>query len=129
VSVPWYYRDRNVRSRHSDEGHLDLCDYLADHGAVRAGSLDAIARLVGLPGKGAIDGSQVEGLYRAGELAAIERYCVRDVVQTAFVYLRVRLLQGKLDRASYRARATALLDQIGGFEGVARERLLLDTAG
>lgn len=131
VALPWYYRDRNVRARHSDDGHLDLCDWLADHGAIRAGSLDALARLVGLPGKGEIDGAHVEPLYRAGDLAAIEAYCVRDVVQTAFLYLRVKLLQGRLDRAAYRARATALLAQVGAaIPGAVRERLLLaDTDG
>ena len=51
ISLPWYYRDRDIRYRYSAEGHLDLCDWLADHGAARAGKLDAIARLIGLPGK------------------------------------------------------------------------------
>ena len=132
VALPWYYGDRNVRARHHDEGHLDLCDWLADHGATRTGSLDAIARLVGLPGKQGVDGSQVEGLYRAGDLAAIEHYCLRDVAQTAFLYLRFRLLQGRIDRAQYAHRAAALFDAfaIGGrvaavLEGAQRDRLLL----
>jgi len=47
VSLGWYYRERNVRYRYSEEGHLDLCDWLADHGATRSGSLDAVARLIG----------------------------------------------------------------------------------
>ena len=76
VPLGWYYRERNVRYRYSEEGHLDLCDWLADHGATRSGSLDAVARLIGLPGKVGVDGSQVEGLYRAGQLAAIQRYCL-----------------------------------------------------
>jgi predicted PolB exonuclease-like 3'-5' exonuclease len=109
VSLGWYYREKNVRYRYSEEGHLDLCDWLADHGATRSGSLDAVARLIGLPGKVGVDGSQVEGLYLAGQLDAIQRYCLADVAQTAFLFLRFRLLQGMLPPDEYRAAATALI--------------------
>lgn len=109
VPMGWYYRDASTRYRYSEQGHLDLCDWLADHGATRSSSLDAIARLVGLPGKVGVDGSQVEGLYRAGQLAAIERYCLADVAQTALVFLRFRLLQGKLAPDAYLAATHALL--------------------
>lgn len=112
VPLPWYYRDAATRARYSEQGHLDLCDQLADHGATRSSSLDAIARLVGLPGKVGVDGSQVEGMYRAGQLAAIERYCLADVVQTAFVLMRFRLLQGRLAPDAYRARTEELLQRL-----------------
>ena len=39
LSWPWYYRDRDYRYRYSEEGHLDLCDFLSDHGAARMTSL------------------------------------------------------------------------------------------
>jgi len=110
VSLGWYYREKNVRSRYSEEGHLDLCDWLADHGATRSGSLDAVARLIGLPGKTGVDGSQVAGMYRAGEIDAIQRYCLSDVAQTALLFLRFRLLQGILSQDAYLAATTALLD-------------------
>jgi 3'-5' exonuclease len=112
VALGWYYRDRNVRARYSQDGHLDLCDWLADHGATRAGSLDAVTRLIGLPGKVGIDGSQVAGLYEAGEQDAIDRYCLADVAQTALLLLRFRLLQGALEPERYRATAGALLDAL-----------------
>jgi 3'-5' exonuclease len=112
IALPWYYRDRDVRYRYSAEGHLDLCDWLAEHGAARAGKLDAIARLIGLPGKAGIDGSQVEGLYRAGQLASIQSYCLADVAQTALLFLRFRLLQGQIAPERYRERTTALLDAL-----------------
>ena len=110
VPVPWYYRDHSVRHRYSEDGHLDLCDWLTDHGATRSGSLDALARLIGLPGKIGVDGSQVEGLYQAGDLASIQRYCLADVAQTALLLLRFRLLQGQLAPEAYRDAASALLD-------------------
>jgi 3'-5' exonuclease len=109
VPLAWYYRDRGVRYRYSEEGHLDLCDWLADHGATRSGSLDAVARLCGLPGKVGVDGSQVEGLYRGGQLASIQSYCLADITQTAFVFLRFRLLQGILSLTAYRAAVSGLL--------------------
>ncbi len=112
IPLGWYYRDKQVRDRRSDAGHLDLCDWLADHGAVRAGKLDALTRLIGLPGKGAVDGSQVEGMYQAGQLADIEHYCLGDVVQTALLFLRFRLLQGRLAPAHYRTAAGGLIDQL-----------------
>jgi predicted PolB exonuclease-like 3'-5' exonuclease len=131
VPLGWYYTERGVRYRYSEEGHIDLCDWLADHGATRSGSLDAIARLCGLPGKVGVDGSQVEGLYRAGQLQSIQHYCLADVTQTAFVFLRFRLLQGQLSPTAYRAAAEALLAALDADERVApvmtqidRDRLL-----
>ncbi len=118
VPLGWYYKEKGVRHRYSEEGHLDLCDWLADHGATRSGSLDAVVRLIGLPGKVGIDGSQVEGLYRAGQLAAIQSYCLSDVVQTALLFLRFRVLQGVLSPAKFRVAAGALLEQLRADERV-----------
>ncbi len=135
LSWPWYYRERDYRYRYSEEGHLDLCDFLSDHGATRMTSLDGAARLIGLPGKEGVDGSQVEGLWSSGQLDALKRYCLSDVVQTAFLFLRQRLLVGRIDRSSYRRAAEALLaavavdDRLGGLAGrVDRRRLLLAPA-
>jgi predicted PolB exonuclease-like 3'-5' exonuclease len=119
VPLAWYYRDKGVRHRYSEEGHLDLCDWLADHGATRSGSLDAVVRLIGLPGKIGVDGSQVEGLYRAGQLAAIQSYCLSDVVQTAMLFLRFRVLQGVLSPSKFRAAIDAMLDKLRGDERIA----------
>jgi hypothetical protein len=112
IQMPWYYEDRALRSRYSEEGHIDICDWLADHGAARSGSLDALARLIGLPGKLGIDGSQVEGLYRSGDpadLLRIENYCLSDVAQTGLLFLRFRLLQGVLDPLRHRRVVDELL--------------------
>lgn len=112
VAMRWYYRDPAVRHRYTDRGHIDLCDWLTDHGATRSSSLDAMARLIGLPGKIGIDGSQIEGMFRAGLLSRIQEYCLSDVAQTALLFLRFRLLQGALDRTRYRAAAEALVAQL-----------------
>jgi 3'-5' exonuclease len=111
VAMSWYYQGR-VRHRYSEEGHLDLCDMLSDHGAARSLSLDAVARLIGLPGKVGVDGSQVEGLYRAGQLDTIKSYCLADVAQTSLLFLRFRLLQGAMSYPEYRRCATDLMDAL-----------------
>lgn len=113
VPLGWYYKDRDVRARYSGAGHLDLCDWLADHGAIRAGKLDQVARLIGLPGKVGVDGSQVEGLYAQGEQTTIENYCLADCVQTALLFLRFQLLRGAIAPEEYAAIIDALVDGLG----------------
>jgi hypothetical protein len=132
LNFGWYYRGEGYRYRFSEEGHLDLCDVMSDHGAAKSTSLDGAARLIGLPGKGDIDGSQVEGLYQAGQIDTLRRYCLSDVAQTAFLFLRYRLVSGLLDREGYRHAATGMLAALeadGRFtrllDGVDRRRLLL----
>ena len=133
VSAPWYYRKPGYRYRYSTDGHLDLCDVFADHGATRMTSLHGAARLIGLPGKDGVDGSQVEALYRTGQIEALRGYCLSDVAQTAFIFLRYRLLAGQLDRAAYTAAATKLLAAVAADARLAplvahvdRARLLLE---
>jgi 3'-5' exonuclease len=112
VPLHFFFQDRDYRYRFTDAGHIDLYDFLSEHGAARVGSLDAIAHVIGLPGKVGVDGSQVEGLYNSGQIQLIKNYCLMDVAQTAFVLLRYRLLQGALDRDSYRRLARALFDAL-----------------
>jgi len=133
VPLRWYYQGRGYRYRYSSEGHIDLCDVFSEHGAARHLKLNAVARLVGLPGKIGVDGSQVEGLYRAGQIEKIRCYCLSDVVQTAFVFLRYRLLSGAFTLADYRRVATALYEQLAPdprlaevIAAIDRKRLLLE---
>lgn len=91
-------------SRYSDSYHMDLCDFLSNFGAVyRRGSLDLLAKLIGLPGKYTIAGEDVEYLYRQGRQKEINQYCITDVLQTYLLLLRVELLRGKLDASCYEA--------------------------
>ena len=114
LDFSWYYRGEGYRYRYSEEGHLDLCDVLSDHGAARMTSLDGAARLIGLPGKDGVDGSQVEGLFHAGQIEALRHYCLSDVAQTAFLFLRYRLVAGDIDRDGYRRAATRPARGAGG---------------
>ena len=132
VDFGWYYRGDGHRYRFSEEGHLDLADVLADFGAARMTSLDGAARLCGLPGKLGVDGSQVEGLYLAGQMDLLRRYCLSDVAQTTFLFLRYKLVSGDINRDAYRKAAADLLAALvadGRFaplvDAVDRSRLLL----
>jgi 3'-5' exonuclease len=133
VCAPWYYRKPSYRYRYSTASHIDLCDILADHGATRMTSLHGAARLIGLPGKDGVDGSQVEALFRTGQIEALRGYCLSDVAQTAFLFLRYRLLAGLCDRTAYTEAAKGLLDAVSTDPRLAplvaridRARLLLE---
>jgi predicted PolB exonuclease-like 3'-5' exonuclease len=133
VPLHFFFQDRDYRYRFSDAGHIDLYDFLSEHGAAKVGSLDALAHVIGLPGKVGVDGSQVEGLYNAGQLPLIRNYCLTDVAQTAFLFLRYRLLQGLLDRNGYQRAARGLYDALEAdgrvqpvIERIDRSRLFLE---
>jgi 3'-5' exonuclease len=105
--IPRYFGD-GYRDRHADERHYDLYDFLTNRGAYGVrGGFDLLAQLIGLPGKGAVDGAQVQGLWEAGRLADIEAYCRRDVIQTYFLFLRLELIRGRITRARYDAALAA----------------------
>ena len=77
--------------------HMDLMDVLSGfQGRGRAG-LDAVATLLGFPGKVGMHGSQVWEVYLAGGLGRIRDYCETDVLNTYLVYLRFQLLRGHLN--------------------------------
>ncbi|MBM4077889.1 MAG: 3'-5' exonuclease, partial [Planctomycetes bacterium] len=86
-----------ARNRYNSDAHLDLFDLLSNFGAARlSGGLNLLANLIGKPGKAGVDGSQVQDMYDRGELQAINDYCRCDVLDTYFVFLRSRVLLGKL---------------------------------
>lgn len=86
-----------ARNRYNSDAHLDLYDLLSNFGAGRlVGGLNLLANLIGKPGKTGVDGSQVQDMYDRGEAAAVNDYCRCDVLDTYFVFLRTRVLLGKL---------------------------------
>jgi hypothetical protein len=94
VGAPSY---EQCRHRYNSQAHIDLLDLFSNFGAVRvSGGLNLLARLVGKPGKTAVDGSQVQDMFDAGKAAEINDYCRCDVLDTYFVFLRSRVLLGKL---------------------------------
>jgi 3'-5' exonuclease len=109
--------------------HFDLKEILSAQGAAGAAPLDLYAKLVGLPGKEDVAGSDVQALYDAGALDRIAAYCMTDVVQTYLVFLRHRLVEGTLTPDGY-AESAALardaLPQLFARRLAGEERAVLD---
>lgn len=85
------------RNRYNTDAHIDLMDLFSNFGTTRiAGGLHLLANILGKPGKTGIDGSQIQGMYDAGRLEEINDYCRCDTLDTYFVFLRSRVLLGKL---------------------------------
>ncbi len=53
------------------------------------GSMDRICKLMGIPGKGDIDGSKVWPMYQDGRLTEIAEYCRGDVERTRAMHKRM----------------------------------------
>jgi 3'-5' exonuclease len=111
IAAPAHFADGagSTRARYSTERHLDLADYLTNFGASGPlrGGMDLLLKMIGLPGKMEVDGSQVQDLYDQGRTEEIHRYCRSDVVQTYFLFLRVELMRGRIDDAGYRSAREA----------------------
>jgi len=94
------FKWNNYISRYHQR-HLDLMDLLALYQGRANAPLDALAQLMGLPGKLGMDGSAVWGAYQDGRLDDIWRYCETDVVNTYLVFLRFQQMRGALTTAQY----------------------------
>jgi predicted PolB exonuclease-like 3'-5' exonuclease len=85
------------RNRFNLDAHLDLQELLTNFGSTRfTGGLSLAANLLGKPGKMDVQGHMVQDLFNGGRLAEINDYCRCDVLDTYFVFLRTRVLLGKL---------------------------------
>lgn len=116
IPLPWYFDNRDYRYRYSEAAHLDLCDAFTNFGATKQSRLDALSRLVGLPGKPSmngeqVDGSKVEEMFRTGRLEDIAIYCKTDCLQTTWLFLRWCLLKGRFSREEYKSIAHNLFDE------------------
>jgi predicted PolB exonuclease-like 3'-5' exonuclease len=85
------------RNRYNVNSHLDLYDLFSNYGAFRpSGGLNLLANLIGKPGKSGIDGSQVQDYFDSGKIQEIVDYCRCDVLDTYFVFLRSRVMLGRI---------------------------------
>jgi predicted PolB exonuclease-like 3'-5' exonuclease len=105
IAAPHYFADNDSpRSRGAPERHLDLCEYLTNFGEVGLrGGMDLLLKMLGMPGKLSMNGAMVQEYYDSNRQEEIHRYCRSDVLQTYFLFLRVQLMRGRLDRAGYQA--------------------------
>ena len=94
------FRFNNYLNRYHTR-HLDLMDVLSSfQGRARVG-LQAIASLLGFPGKLGMSGDKVWDAYLEGNLESIRNYCETDVLNTFLVYCRFELMRGRLNREEY----------------------------
>jgi predicted PolB exonuclease-like 3'-5' exonuclease len=125
LGIPWgwYYKDKSVRYRYSDEGHCDLMDVLSDYGAARQMKLGDAARLMGLPGKTGMDGSKVADVVAQGPSASheadIARYCLQDAIQTALLFVRTRYHLGIINSTEYAASVKTFAESPAVTEAIA----------
>jgi predicted PolB exonuclease-like 3'-5' exonuclease len=100
ISVPGWFQATGKsfdqpRSRYNTTSHIDLCELLTNFGSCRfTGGLNLAANLLGKPGKMDVQGDMVQDMFDAGRIAQINDYCRCDVLDTYFVFLRTRVLQG-----------------------------------
>lgn len=121
--APRYFNKQyGHRYRYSEEGHYDLYDFIGNHGVSRIrGGFDLLCKLIGLRGKGDIDGSMIQELWEEGRLPEIHEYCRQDVIQTYFLLLRVELMRGRIDQRQFQTAWEAtqeFRDQLEGAAGV-----------
>jgi 3'-5' exonuclease len=93
--------------------HLDLMDVLAGYQNRAWAPLTEIAVLCGLPGKLGMDGSQVHGAWKRGEIGAIRDYCETDVANTYLLFLRFQLIRGALDAQGYEREVGVFREWLG----------------
>lgn len=91
----------NYRARYSENFHIDLLDTLSNFGAVRGLKLDVLCKMAGIVGKFDTKGDDVYKLFYAGQYRQIAQYCQSDVLNTYWLYLKYRLLQGQIDVFRY----------------------------
>lgn len=122
IPMPWYYQEDGMRYRFSDGGHCDLMDYLGDYGAGRNMKLGDVCKLIGLPGKtGEVTGEGVAHLVARGDdevaMAKIRRYCARDAIQTAVVFVRSRFHKGMISADEHDAAVASFAesDQVASY--------------
>src|SRR5205807_1700951 len=100
----------------NDERVLTGVQVLGAGGYSVRGGFHLLAQLVGLPGKGAVDGAGVQALWESGRLADIHAYCRRDVIQTYFLFLRLELMRGRItpdQHATAQAATEAFRAELG----------------
>lgn len=79
------------------ERHMDLMDFMGNFGSMQmTGGLHLCATLLAKPGKMDTKGSMVADLWAAGEKIRIDDYCLCDVMDTYFAFLRTQVMLGKL---------------------------------
>ena len=106
----------NYVSRYHNR-HTDLMDLLALYQPRASAPLDAMAKLMGFPGKVGMAGNLVWPSWQAGEFDKIRDYCETDVVNTYLVYNRFRLMRGDLNHDQVQIEEDLVRSTLKGLSG------------
>lgn len=99
-TVKRHFKDKWAGRNRYGSKHIDLQDFLSNYNAIRMnGGLNLLAKALGKPGKMSTRGDEVYGMFQQGKVQEINDYCIHDVLDTYFVFLRTRVLLGELDIA------------------------------
>lgn len=115
LPFPWLYNTRRGHDpvyRYATHPHLDLMEQLSHYGAAPKTKMGAWAEAMGLPGKGEVDGSDVQRLWDAREYGTIGDYVLSDVAQETALLFRWLLLSGKIPVEVYRSAVRELVGLI-----------------
>ena len=96
--------------RFSDRYHTDISKTITNNDPSAKVPLGELAEGCGLPGRMAVDGSQVESMYTEGRLREIRSACEIEVALTAGISLKVHHLQGDLTGKGFLSSARNFLD-------------------
>lgn len=77
--------------------HIDIMDVLSGFQPRARAGLDAIAVMLGFPGKMGIKGDQVWAYFLEKKIEVIRNYCETDVLNTYLIFLRFQHMRGILD--------------------------------
>lgn len=77
--------------------HIDLQDWISNYNAIRVnGGLNMLSKIIGKPGKMNTKGDEVYSMFLDNKIKEINEYCIHDVLDTYFVFLRTRVMLGEL---------------------------------
>jgi len=97
VTAKRHFKDKFAGRFRFGTKHIDLQDWLSNYNAIRMnGGLNLLAKILGKPGKMSVKGDQVYDMFLDGKLKEINEYCIHDVLDTYFVFLRTRVLLKEL---------------------------------
>lgn len=92
-----HFKDKFAGRYRFGTKHIDLQDWLSNYNAIKmAGGLNLLAKVIGKPGKLGTKGDLVYDMFREGKIREINNYCIHDVLDTYFVFLRTRVLLGEI---------------------------------
>lgn len=90
VQMPaWWPRDPKPWSK---EVHDTMAMWAGNKGSI---SLDRLCRVLGVQGKGEVDGSMVASMFERGEYDAIAEYCMADVERVRSIHRKMLLAFGE----------------------------------